>query len=286
MMSSLRQVTWHRLILAGCFTALSYLALTGFDFLGVLYAGARVAYWRVALASFVSLSIGHTVGLAPLSSGAIRYRFYSQWGLRAAEIVMVIGISAMTVTLGETTIVAGALLGRSGDAARILHLPQAAVLWAGGGCAAALAAYFTNAVVQPRGVRMFGRTIKAPKWRVALGQILIGTANYVLVAAALQQSLGPAAVDYPTTATAYILANLAALLSHVPGGLGVTEAAIVTLLPKDNVIGGLIAFRVVYFFVPLAIGTLLFGVAEVVRYIKRGRAVRRGSAICVRNAAE
>jgi len=51
---------------AGLFTAASYLSLTGFDYLGMRYAGARLAYRRAALASFTGLSIGHTLGLAPL----------------------------------------------------------------------------------------------------------------------------------------------------------------------------------------------------------------------------
>lgn len=38
-------------------------------------------YPRAALASFTSLAIGHNVGVAALSSGAVRYRFYSRWAL-------------------------------------------------------------------------------------------------------------------------------------------------------------------------------------------------------------
>src|SRR5690554_7902328 len=63
------------------FAALSYLCLTGFDYLALRYAGKPLAYRRAALASFCRLSIGHNIGVAALSSGAIRYRFYSRWGL-------------------------------------------------------------------------------------------------------------------------------------------------------------------------------------------------------------
>src|SRR4051794_132525 len=65
---------------AALFSAGSYLSLSGFDYLGIRYAGRSLPYPRVLLASFVSLAIGHTVGLAPLSSGAIRYRYYTRWG--------------------------------------------------------------------------------------------------------------------------------------------------------------------------------------------------------------
>src|SRR3712207_8967800 len=48
--------------------------------------GRPLSYPKVALASFVSLSLGHNIGFAGLSSGAIRYRFYSRAGLTAEEV--------------------------------------------------------------------------------------------------------------------------------------------------------------------------------------------------------
>jgi uncharacterized membrane protein YbhN (UPF0104 family) len=62
-----------RLLRAGGFAGASYLCLTGFDWLGLRYAGHPLAYRKVALASFTSLSLGHNIGFAALSSGAIRY---------------------------------------------------------------------------------------------------------------------------------------------------------------------------------------------------------------------
>jgi uncharacterized membrane protein YbhN (UPF0104 family) len=63
-------------------------------------------------------------------------------------------------------------------------------------------------------------------------------------------------------ATAYVTANMAALISHVPGGIGVLEATILGILPGTAAIGALIAFRVLYFFVPLMIGLPTFLISE------------------------
>ncbi len=62
------------------FCAGSYICLGLFDALAVRYAGKPLALHRTAIASFCGLSIGHTVGLAALSSGAVRYRFYARLG--------------------------------------------------------------------------------------------------------------------------------------------------------------------------------------------------------------
>ena len=92
-----------RLGLSAFFVAASYLSLALFDTLGIRYIGAKLPYRRIALASFTALSIGHTIGLAAASSGAVRYRFYSHWGIGAADIAKIILFCAMTVGLGLNT---------------------------------------------------------------------------------------------------------------------------------------------------------------------------------------
>ena len=62
-----------------------------------------------------------------------------------------------------------------------------------------------------------------------------------------------------------MLANIASLIAHVPGGLGVIEAVVATVLPGAGVVAGLIIFRAVYFLVPLLPGATLlaFSLASV-----------------------
>lgn len=82
------------------FVVLSYLTLAGFDGTALAYVGKRVAAPKVLLTSFTALSIGHNVGVSLLSSGAVRYRIYSRWGLSAAEVGQLIVFCGVTVALG------------------------------------------------------------------------------------------------------------------------------------------------------------------------------------------
>jgi uncharacterized membrane protein YbhN (UPF0104 family) len=61
---------------------------------------------------------------------------------------------------------------------------------------------------------------------------------------------------------AYVIAVATALVSHVPGGLGVIEAVVLHLLPAGQFIGALVMFRIVYFLVPLCLGLLALALAE------------------------
>ena len=74
---------------------------------------------------------------------------------------------------------------------------------------------------------------------------------------------------YLEVATAYVTSNIAALVSHVPGGLGVLEATMLGLLPHVGAIGALLVFRVLYFFVPLMIGVPTLIISEA--YFRRQR---------------
>jgi uncharacterized membrane protein YbhN (UPF0104 family) len=87
LLQALYQIPSQRLLLAAACCVGSYATLTLFDALAVRYAVGRwLPHPRVALASFVALSIGHSLGLAPLGSGTLRARYYARWGLDAEAI--------------------------------------------------------------------------------------------------------------------------------------------------------------------------------------------------------
>lgn len=255
------------------FAALSYLCLTGFDYLALRYAGKPLAYRRAALASFCSLSIGHNIGVAALSSGAIRYRFYSRWGLAAGDVAKVVIFSGLTVGLGLATLGGIGLVLYPAEAEGLIGLHRPAVLGIGVTCLAAPLLYLglCQVVRHPLHIRRW--TIELPSPKLALPQILIGTANFACVAGCLHQLMSAfAELAYLKVAATYVIGNATALMSHVPGGLGVLEATVLYLLPGASSLAALVAFRVIYFFVPLALGLPLFIGSEYVLSIRRSHA--------------
>lgn len=116
-----------------------------------------------------------------------------------------------------------------------------------------------------------------PSLKLAAGQVFIGTVNFIFVAACLHQMLAAEEkISFVQTATAYVLANIAVLSTHVPGGLGVLEATVSHILPGAASIGALVAFRIIYFLLPLMIGLPTFAISEVVfrkrKKVSEGRA--------------
>jgi uncharacterized membrane protein YbhN (UPF0104 family) len=260
-----------RLALGALFAAGSYFSLTLFDMLAILYIGAKLSYRRIALASFTALSIGHTLGVAAASSGAIRYRFYSRWGIGNGDIARIILFCAMTAGLGLNTLMGLALLLQANVAAKLLGFSQTAAIALGAACLLLTALYVALAAVLHRPLTIRRWKIPIPPVKLALAQISIGTLDFCFVAAALYELLpATVGVGYFAVATVYVLANVASIVSHVPGGLGVLEAVVIHVLPEVSVIGALVVFRFIYFLVPLTIGAVLLAACELRQRLRRG----------------
>ncbi|RVI89434.1 UPF0104 family protein [Sinorhizobium medicae] len=245
------------------FVFLSYFCLTLFDTLAIRYVGRKLPYPQIAIASFTSLSIGHNVGGAALSSGAIRYRFYSRWGLSAEEIAKVILFCGVTVGLGLIALAGLCFVAVPADAARLTGLSTSGAFLLGAACIATAASYVLLACLLRGSVRIFRWSFEMPSVKIATLQVIVGVANFLCVSASLHQLLSAfEEVSFIDTAMAYVGAGVTAIVSHVPGGIGVLEATIAFLLGSSACLGALIAFRAIYFFLPLPLGLISLSVAE------------------------
>ncbi|MCB1426775.1 MAG: lysylphosphatidylglycerol synthase domain-containing protein [Zhengella sp.] len=251
---------------AGGFAAASYLCLSGFDYFGARYVGRPLSWPRALLGSFSSLSIGHNVGFAGLSSGGLRYYFYSHWGMRASDVARLVVFSGVGVTIGISVIAGAGLLLYPRQAESLIGPNRAAILAIAVLCLVWPWLYLLATMRFRRSLRIWKWHVALPAPRLALWQILIGSANFACVAGCLHQLInGLKATPYFEVLAVYALSQAAALVSHVPGGLGVLEASVLFLLPGVLSLAAVIAFRIVYFFIPLPFGLAALGFTALFR---------------------
>ncbi|PDT02792.1 hypothetical protein CO666_18065 [Rhizobium chutanense] len=262
---SVGSIPFSNFCMALFFAAASYLCLSCFDLLAIRSLGKSLPYRKIALASFISLSLGHNIGFAGLSSGAFRYRYYSRWGLTTEDVAKIILFCGVTVGLGLITLGSLALIVNPEDAARLLRLDAVSARLLGAMALIVPATYAGLAFFIRGRLRLWRWSFQLPRFSIAVAQIGIGTINFMFVSACLHQMLSVFGdVAFFRSVTAYVLANSAILATHVPGGLGVLEATVSYAVPQEASIGALIAFRCTYFFIPLALGTTLLLITEVV----------------------
>lgn len=252
------------------FAAASYATLTLFDYFALRYAGKPLPYRRAAFTSFVSLSLGHTIGLAALSSGAVRYRYYSRWGLSATQVAKVILFCGLTVGLGLCGLAGIALLLQPEAAREMAKLSTGTTYGLAAACLAVPVLYVAANALWRRPLTVRGWSMEMPGVKLALIQVTIGIVNFLCVSACLHQALlGVHEVGFTAVTSAYVVANAATMISHVPGGLGVIETVVQHLIPGGQLIGPLLVFRFTYFLVPLVLGALMMAVAEVMMRRRR-----------------
>ena len=82
------------------FMILSYIALTGYDYLAARHINNPLPYKQIARISFISTSISYSVGFNFLAGSSLRYRFYSRYGLTLLQIWDIIVFCASTFWIG------------------------------------------------------------------------------------------------------------------------------------------------------------------------------------------
>ena len=72
-------------------------------------------------------------------------------------------------------------------------------------------------------------------------------------------------IGFVTLAVIFVSATLLGFASHAPGGIGVFDAAMLVALwqfDKEDLLAGLLLFRLLYYIVPFALSLLILGAAN------------------------
>jgi uncharacterized membrane protein YbhN (UPF0104 family) len=248
-------------------TGLNYGVIIGYDALALRSLRVALPCSQIAVTAITSYGISNTVGLALLSGSGVRYRFYSR-DLSPLQIGQVIFFCNFSFWLGLLT-VAGCVFSEQPVAMpAALKLPFTSIHPLGYGFLAAIAAYI--------GWNLFGsRTLILGHWRIphvslpiCLGQLAIASSDWLLSAMVLAVLLPMPTLAFSSFLGIYLLAQISGIVSNVPGGLGVFETVLLVLLPHQDaagLIGALLAYRCIYYFLPLFVGLLLLGWHELRR---------------------
>ena len=255
-----------RVLLAIALTVGSYLVLTGYERLALGYVGRSLPWAQTAQTSFVAFAFGHNVGVAALSGGAIRYRMYTPQGLGAAEIARIVAFCTLTFSLGASTLAGISLVANAGEAASLLHSTTQLSIALGVLALAAVAGFVLACAFRRAPIEWRGVSVELPTLGMALRQIALAVTDLALASAALFVLLPDSAnVSYLAFVGLYMVALAVSLLSLVPGGLGVFESILVLLLPgvpAPQLLGALLAYRLVYYALPFGVAVLMVSAHE------------------------
>jgi phosphatidylglycerol lysyltransferase len=257
-----RRIPTRILLTAIAATAFSYLVLTQYDTVALRYVGARVGLKRSSLAAYLGFAFAQNVGFTLFSGAPVRFRFYSVWGLSAVEIATVLAFNSITFWLGLIACAGVTFILAGGVVPTGLHLPVTALRPLGATLLLIAGAYLVACAARRAPFR-FGRwQLALPSLRQALAQVGLAGLDWISATLVLYVLLPrEAAGHFAHFMAVFLLAQLAGLVSQVPGGLGIFETVMVILLPptvpQSVALGSLLAFRLIYYLLPLAVAVLL-----------------------------
>ena len=291
-----RAPTEALLAAAACaFGALFMLSL--YEIVVVRYVKHNIGRLKPMITALITFPLGHAVGQAMLSAGALRFRMYAPIGFTAMEVGATALLCNLPFALGFMLLFDIALVTSADALAPLFRISGAWLLALGCIGLAKDAAYFAFIWLRKEPIRLGGWEVQVPTMRFTLLQLVIGIVDVVLVSSVLYLLLpASAGLGYLPFLAVYLASVLVGILSHVPAGLGVLESVLLVLLPEvppAELLASVLLYRVIYEILPLLFSLSLWGAYELLapdgarmrltrpmtalRSIARARAQRRRS---------
>ncbi len=262
----------RQLGLALGFAALSYLFLSFYDAFALRGLGLRLPLHTSLIGSYSSYAVSFTLGFPLATAATVRYWVYAPKGLRGSEVFQLTLIAGVTFWLGMGAVLAATLLWNAEAAARLARATPFVMQMAGGIALFVVLAYLIWVSTGERTLQVKGWRLPLPGFNITMAQLLLGAGDTCAAAAVLYVLLpGGHGIPFETFLAVYVFAALVGIASHAPGGLGVFEATMLVALsaiPKEQVLGALLLFRLFYYALPFLIALALLGLNAFIRRLR------------------
>ncbi|RYY75681.1 MAG: bifunctional lysylphosphatidylglycerol flippase/synthetase MprF [Gammaproteobacteria bacterium] len=243
-------------------SAFGYITLSLCEWIAIRYSQEKLPYRLILLGSFLSNAISHNVGASPISGGAIRYRFYNEWGLSNSAIAKITVFGTLSYFLSAFTllIIASLIEYDSPPIESELAKNTYHLLLIIGVCF--LAGWIALSCFSKKQFTFRTFTISPPSPSLALQQIAVGALDLTIASIVLYiPLLNFTDISFSEFLIYYVVAQLFGLISQVPGGIGIFEGGFMYLagsrFPPEQLLSALIIYRIVYYIIPLFIAGLL-----------------------------
>ncbi len=264
---SLSQISHWRLLASIGLMVLNYLILIGYDWLALVAIKKPLPLQKVSLVSFIGQTVSYNFG-ALLGGTTVRYRFYATWGFSLHDIVRLVLMLAVTFWVGalglcglvfivNPPIIPAEFL----DAFPIKDIRILGVL-----LFSMTLIYFGACHFIRTPIKIFGKEFEFPTLKIALLQAFVAGVDLIVAAGCMYVLFSSDLnVSFGQFLPSYLMAQVAVVLTHVPGGVGVFELVILHLTHTSHeqmVVAVVLCFRIIYYILPLLMAALVLAAYE------------------------
>lgn len=275
----LRSIPLHLSLSALALTFLSYLVLTTYDLLAFRFLGRDLSHLKIIFVALIAFAFGNNIGMSSLAGNSVRFRLYSAFGVSAGKILKVIFFVALTFWLGVAALGGILFSFLPLQLPAELRLPPESLRMIGLALLIAAAAYLALTTVIRRPLYAWGIRLQLPPPTIGIQQMSLAAFDWVLAAYVLYL-LMPSSIEssFGFFLTVFVFAQLLALIANVPGGLGLLETMMIYFISphpgaRADIFGALLAYRVIYYFIPFALAVA--GLIAFELYRRRSEKIRK-----------
>lgn len=248
-------------------------ALACYDLVAARYLKLGIGWVKPFFTGLLGYTITNSTGHQVIVGGVLRLRFYPRWGVTGKQVGEVLGFGVLTYYLGLTFTTAVAFMLEGGDLAEILgkvpvigtvighqwfRIAVPAVLMTG------IIGWFVLLILRKEPIRFRKQQFRLPHPLIGVLQLIVSVADLAIAASVLYVILpSHHGLEWISFVGIFSVVQFCALMSLVPGGIGVFSGIMLVMLrPIDpsgsEVLASLLAFRVIYYLLPFGIGGLSF----------------------------
>jgi uncharacterized membrane protein YbhN (UPF0104 family) len=265
---SMRETEARTLILAAFCAAGAFATLALYEVALVRYVKHCIGRSKPVMTALIAFPLGHAVGQAMLSAGALRYRMYTPAGFSATEVGATVLMAGLPYALAFGWLFDLSLVFGAERLAPLFHVEGRWLLLLGLLGLAKDAGYLLFVRLRKAPIRLGGWAVNLPSVPMTALQLFVGFADVLLVSSVLYLLL-PASADlsFLPFLAVYLASILVGVLSHVPAGLGVLESMLLLLLPHvppEELLAAVLLYRAIYEVVPLLVALVLWSAFELV----------------------
>jgi phosphatidylglycerol lysyltransferase len=263
----LHQLPSSRVLTAVFLTVLAYLAMTGYDALALRYIRHALPFHRTALTSFIAFAFSNNMGFAMVAGSSVRYRLYSAWGLSALEIAQVVGFCTISLWFGFFTLGGILFVANPVELPLSMPFPTHSTFSIGVVFLSAAVSFALWNIFKKQPFKIRGFEFSMPSLSLFAAQAGIATLDWLLSGSIFYILLPDAGLSFRWVLSVFLFSQAAGLASQIPGGLGVFESVALMLLSPtlspEKILGALLAYRGIFYLLPLIFASLLIGIQEV-----------------------
>jgi hypothetical protein len=260
-----QRLSYGHLTAAAGLALLSYGLYASFDLIGRRLTAHHLSVTRTLGTAAISYAFNLNVG-AWIGSIAMRLRLYSRWGLSTSTVMQIVAYSIVTNWLGFLWVGGVVLVWAPPPLPESWMLPDTGLRVIGIAMVMAAMSYLLLCRTScRRELTLRGHTMTLPSARLGALQAAAGGANWLLIGTIVWALLG-GRIDYPSVLGVMLLAAVVGIVTHVPGNLGVLESVVIVSLgarlPIPELLAAVLAYRVTYCLLPLALALPAYGLGE------------------------